>query len=381
MKNSLGQMVLALSGLLVAACSAGVETDEVEALGATQEPLLQNPGAFYTTAPEFGWCGAGGAVPISGDCHAGFSFNSAPGAVTFNRIGLGVYGVRFPGLSHGGNAQVVAQGSNAHCNVTQVAPLAGTEFVQIACRSPSGALVDSRFMVSYYRDTNVGGVLGGYALVRNTTPLSAIDTWNSTGLPVQTSLTGVGSYRVTFPGQVLGADTVQVTAVSGANVYCKVGNWSSGGGVAVDVRCFNFAGDPQNSDFSVSYGRNIRGEPRNALPTGTQGGFSVANAAGGVNLTFSKNTCPVGSNSSTLVPPPDQYQDRIAAIGASAAERPALGLVTALGAGPSYCNLQTVPIHQLGIPSIVTVRCFSPNGVMVNSQHTTMFELQDTKGC
>jgi hypothetical protein len=376
----LGRLAFVWVSLLPLGCSSGVE-EAPESVDSAQQPLLQNPGPAYTTAAQFGWCGAGGASLPSGPCHPGFSFNSAGGAITASRINVGVYGVHFAGLTHGGNAQVVAQGSNAHCAITQVAPQNGGEFMQIACRAPSGALVDTRYMVSYYRDTNISGVLGGYALVRNTSPLSLVDTWNSTGSAVSVSSSGGGSYRVVFPGQVLGADTVQVTAVTGSNVYCKAANWSSvGSGVAVDVRCFNFNGSPQNSDFSISYSRNLRGEVRNTLPTGTQGGYSVVTSTGVVNPSFSKNTCPTGNNT-VFQSGVGTYVDRIAGLGATQGERPALGLVTALGWDNNYCNLTTVPFHQIQAPSIVQVSCFGAAGQPANTQHIVMFELQDIGGC
>lgn len=361
-------------------------SDGVEAIGTSEQPLLLTPGAFYTTAPHFGFCSAA-APSISDVCHPGYSFNSAPGAASYTRLAAGVYSVAFPGLSHGGNAQAVAVGSNAHCAVSNVAPNSGNELVQIVCRDPSGLPVDTRFTVSYYRDTNVGGILGGYALVRNTAPLTVVDTWNSTGSPVLASTSGVGAYRVIFPGQVLGADTALVTAASGSlSAHCKILTWSSlGSSVAVDVRCFNFGGAPANADFSVSYGRNIRGEPRNSLPTGTQGGFSLVNAPGGVQPTFSKNSCPAGINSATKIGAPfNYYQEKFFATGASLhSERPAYGFVTAQGTGANYCNLDFFAIQKFaGTPSEVYVKCFAANGASVaDTPHVTMFMLQDAKGC
>jgi len=363
-------------------CSGAMDAEaDGELVARAEQPLLTVPGAFYTDAPSYGWC-TSFQPNVSANCHAGYSANSTGGISTTTHLALGHYRVFFPGLLPEGNVQITAIGGNVHCSLLDIASWPAGQTVDLVCRTPAGAAVDSKFVVSYYRDTNVGGVLGGYALVRGAVPpLAVTDSWNSTGGAVVATNTGVGMYRVQFPGQVLGADTVLVTASGSRPVHCKVGNWSSfGGGVAVDVRCFNFTGAPQNNDFSVSYGRNIRAEPRSTLPTGIQGAFSVVNPGGGVNLAFSRNTCPAGVNTASLFG--TTYNERYHAVTAFGGEVPIAGLVSALGSAGSYCNLVQGPIQGVQSDSTLIVNCFSPNGLTpAPSMHTGMVMLRDHGGC
>jgi hypothetical protein len=363
---------------LVAGCGAGASgaADEPgESVARAVEPLLTIPGAFYTVAPSFGWCGV--PVPgVSGNCHAGYSTNSTLATNTVTRLSTGRFRVFFPGLLAGGNVQISAVG-NPHCNLLSVSTSGGGQSVDLTCRTPAGALVDSRFLVSYYRDSNVGGILGGYALVRSTTPPTLSNTWNSSGAAVSVINTGVGAYRVTFPGQVLGGDTALVTAATSAAAYCQLAGWS--GAVSVDVRCFSFAGAPQNADFSVSYNRNVRGEPRNTLPTGTQGAFSLVNTAGGINSAFSRNNCPSGSNAATIVL--GEYSETYHAVTSFGGEVPICALTTAINTAGVYCNPSHLPIQGVRSDSHLRVNCFTPSGATTNSQHTSMVFLQDQGGC
>jgi hypothetical protein len=362
-------------------CSSATDAGaEGELVAHAEQPLLLIPGAFYTVAPSYGWC-TSTQPNLSADCHPGYSSNSTGAVSTVTRLAVGRYQVFFPGLLPNGNVQLVGMGGNVHCNPLGTLSSPAGQTVDIVCRTPAGAVVDSRFVVSYYRDTNVGGVLGGYAQVRGTVPPLVTNPWNSAGGVVSATNTGVGMYRVVFPGQVLGSDTVQITATGPSPVHCKIGNWSNiGGAVAVDVRCFNFAGAPQNNDFSVSYGRNIRGEPRNTLPTGTQGAFSVVNPGGGVNLAFTRNTCAAGPNTANLFG--TTYTERYHAITTFLGEVPTGGLVTALGSTGTYCNLAQVPLQGVQSDSTLLVNCFTPNGLAAaQSMHTGMVMLQDQGGC
>ena len=78
--------------------------------------------------------------------------------------------------------------------------------------------------------------------------LAACDyNYNAGDSPTSTkSATGV--YSVVFPGLDLSAGHVQVTAYGSTNETCKVGGW---GGTAVTVRCFDNAGNPVDTRFTV----------------------------------------------------------------------------------------------------------------------------------
>ncbi|MFZ5896043.1 MAG: hypothetical protein ACOY0T_33615 [Myxococcota bacterium] len=367
---------------VLAGCSGVADEESAESVASVSEPLLGTPGAFYTVAPNFGWCGIA-VSSVSGACHGGYSFNSSGGTNSMTRLAAGVYRVRFPGLASGGNAQVSGIGGNVHCGVLSAFPSGADEMVDVICRSAAGALVDSRFLVSYYRDTNVGGPLGAYATVRAASGSPTVtDAWNSSGGAVLVSALGAGVYRVFLPGQAALGNSVFVTAVGSTSVHCHASSWgSAAGGAAAEVRCFNFTGGLVNGDFSFWYGSNIRGEPRNSLPTGTQGAFSLVNAGGGINPSFSRNSCAAGSNTATLMGV-GSYAETYHAITQFQGEVPTFGMTMAVSTAGAYCNLAAFPIQGVRSDSRLSVSCFSPNGApAASTQHNSMMMLQDKGGC
>ena len=341
-----------------------------------QAPLLGIPGAFYNTPPAFGFCGSSSTV----DCHGGYSFNSRGASPGFLRRGTGVYRVMFENQPSDGNAQVVSASGNVHCAVAAQFPSGTGVGIDVFCRAPAGALTDARFMLSYYRDTNVGGPLGGYAYVSGVAPFATSNTWNSSGGPITVQGLAPGTYRVTFTGQMVGGDNVQVTALTSGTAYCTLGpnGWNGG---TVDVRCFTSAGVPANVNFSVSYGRNVRGEPRNTLPTATQGALVVVGAAGGVDPSRSRNTCQAGANAAVLQQPANLYSETYHAITATQGEVPLMSLVSAMSSAGVYCNLNHFPIEGVRSDSRGFVSCFTPAGASTTATHSSMFIIQDRGGC
>jgi hypothetical protein len=102
------------------------------------------------------------------------------------------------------------------------------------------------------------GVVRGYAYISTANsgiPLSTPTvltngyTYNSTGGDITLNHSAVGVYSVTFAGLDIFPGHVQVTSYGTAVTWCKVGNW---GGTSATVRCFNAAGAPTNSPFTVA---------------------------------------------------------------------------------------------------------------------------------
>jgi hypothetical protein len=379
----MGALLMSLAPL---GCGSAEEVSATESVGSVQDELLTAPGAWYTTRPHFAWCTFNSASPVPG-CVGGFSHNSQGGANTVTQLGTGRYRVALQGMASAGNYQVVALGTSDHCNPHTFAVTASGVSVDVTCRTGSGALHNSSFVLSYLREVNRGGVLGAYARVRGTVnPPQPLDSWNSSGAGITATRLGVGQYSIDFANQSSPNDTVLVTAASPQLGHCKARAWGNVGGpvgaVRVLVDCYNFFNAFQDNDFSVSYGRNIRGDARNSAATGTQGGFSRVSAAGVTNPSFSRNICAAGGNSSTRTGV-GTYADRIHALSVNhAAEPPTVALTGAVGAGPSYCNLGGL----WGFPPppadpVVNVRCFNGTGSATqDSEHTAEFMFQQGPG-
>lgn len=372
----MSRSALALCGVIFGACGDAQPGPEESNVAVNRAPLLGIPGPFYNTPPSFGFCGSSSLA----ECHGGYAFNSGGAKPAFLKRGLGMYRVTFENQPTNGNVQVSASAGTAHCNVAAQFPSGTGVGIDVFCRSPTGALVESQFMLSYYRDTNVGGSLGGYANVSAAAPFTTTNTWNSSGGAINVQSFGVGNYRVTFTGQSPGGDNAQVTARTSAGAYCTLGpaGWTGG---AVDVRCFTSLGVPANVPFSVSYGHNVRGEPRNALPTGTQGALVVVASGGGVDANRSRNSCQAGVNSALLQQPGNQYRETYHSITATQAEVPLMSLVSSMSAVGAYCNLGHFPIQGVRSDSTGFVKCFTPNGTSTTSTHSSMFIIHDRSGC
>lgn len=366
---------LALAVAMAVGCGdLDQETADVET---TQAALLGTPGAFYNTPPAWGFCGNSSGV----ECHGGYSFNSRGAKPSFLKRGVGMYRVTFENQPANGNVQVVAASGNAHCALAAQFPSGTGVGLDVFCRAPSGAFADAKFMLSYYRDTNVGGPLGGYAYVNGVAPFTTSNAWNSSGSPISVvSLGGLGNYRVLFVGQQVGGDNAQVTALTSGGAYCTVAatGWTGG---SVDVRCFALNGAPANVPFSISYGRNVRGEPRNTLATGTQGALLFVGPQGGLDQSRSRNNCQAGANNAVLQQPNNTYVETYHAITSFQGEVPLMSLVSAVNSSGVYCNLLNFPIQGVRSDSRGMVSCFTPSGASTTSTHSTQFIIQDRGGC
>ncbi len=62
---------------------------------------------------------------------------------------------------------------------------------------------------------------------------------------------GTGFYAVNFPNQNLSEGDVQVTAYGIGSEFCKVGSWTSTGGVRVS--CFDSTGTPKDTQYDVTF--------------------------------------------------------------------------------------------------------------------------------
>jgi hypothetical protein len=196
---------------------------------------------------------------------------------TVTRYETGAYYVRLPDqnpLHEAGNALVTAYGpGSSHCWVSTVVPYADV-LVRVMCADSNGALTDSAFSLSYsLASVPAPHNWGGY--VQGTTRSSALvlpDPERSysasehrlagigavAGQP-RLKRNGTGSYTVVYPHMPYANKTSAfVTATSGHAArfaYCKIRSWGShvDGGAAVNVACFNAAGQPSDAMFSQRY--------------------------------------------------------------------------------------------------------------------------------
>ncbi len=99
------------------------------------------------------------------------------------------------------------------------------------------------------------GLVQGYAWMDTATPgsspvaLSNSYLYNSAGGAITVSSSATGVYSLDFSGLSFYPGNVQVTAYGSAVTWCKVSSWGTS---TVTVRCFDTAGTPTDSRFSLA---------------------------------------------------------------------------------------------------------------------------------
>jgi len=185
--------------------------------------------------------------------------------VPITRTGVGQYTVQFPGFgaigTGGGNVQITANrpfsaGANHRCVVVSW----NSTDVFVRCFDPAGALADTAFSLVYHKaEADLRGVAFAWADNASSSAYTPSTTYsyNPTGGAISASRSSTGVYSITFAGMGsvgIGGGNVQVTAYSASDRRCKVNSWL---GDTVHVRCFDTAGNPVDTPYSVFYRKPI----------------------------------------------------------------------------------------------------------------------------
>ncbi|MFC0629362.1 hypothetical protein [Kribbella deserti] len=190
-------------------------------------------------------------------------FGTWPANTTVTPIGVARYQVRFPGqAAPGGVVHVTAVHDAPHwCQAETWFPSGADEIAIIRCYRVGGALDPSSFSAFFTRSSGPSAS-GPYGYVDSQASGALVSSYNSVGAANVSTPTGVGSWHVRFPGLVTGGPldgSLQATAVNNVTgARCKVGGWSSNaGGQDVKVACFNSAGAPFNTRFTLTYQHKV----------------------------------------------------------------------------------------------------------------------------
>jgi len=303
---------------------------------------------------------------------------SNPALVT--RTGTGNYHVSFPNFSGvgtgGGNVQVTAELNEGEteghrCTVLNWA----SDSVNVRCFDPAGAQTDTPFWLIFQRaDPDLEAV--AFAWADDETSASYIPnptySHNSAGGAITATRSSTGVYTMTFAGmgsRGINEGTVQVTAYAGVDHRCKVASWV---GDEVNVRCFDTAGDPVDSRYTVAYRKAIR-----RLLTEWFAASYVPSTGGGVtpNLYWNRHADAFGES--------DVIHTRLSTgvytvefvgmsgIGSDGGNAQVTAVESLATAG-NYCNIESWFLD------IVTVRCFGPAGNLADTSfHVVLFQPYD----
>ena len=177
------------------------------------------------------------------------------GSVEITRNATGRYRVEFPNFSSrgsgGGHVQVTAYGdSTSRCQVQSW----GGDLAFVDCYGPTGAAVDSRFTVLFWRPEATDAAIAFAWANDATSALYAPDAtyaFNPESPLLEATRKGTGHYEMTWPSFStvgLGIHNVQVTAYGVTPALCQTDGWTS---ESATVRCFDSAGTPTDARYAV----------------------------------------------------------------------------------------------------------------------------------
>jgi pimeloyl-ACP methyl ester carboxylesterase len=310
-----------------------------------------------------------------------YQYNSAGGTIQIRRSDTGVYRVDIPRLgTSGGMVHAVAYGGSHYCRIAGWGRSGDTQRITVACYNPVGELIDGHFVLLFYKESR-GATWSNAYLVANrpfeeTYTPNTTDQWNSKGGLNTFRRLNRGHYQVTLPGINVPGGTVLVTSYGLLPARCKVGGWgTSGNDTVVTVYCFDFAGNPTDAQFTLSFMTDV-GLGSRFSEDQHYGGYIWANEPTSASYTPSRtyqlnttgssiNTITRSSTGSYTVNLP-----RLAPSNSSAA------LAVAYGSGSEYCTVQGWS-GDGGDGTNATVQCFSSSGTPIDTQFTLVYLTDD----
>lgn len=345
------------------------------------------------------------------------STNTANKPTYLTRFDTGYYQVDFDGLAeggdvYGGDVQVNAWGSNAHCNTggwwQTDDPYGGAISVTVFCFDQTGQPVDSLFTTSFFFRTDQPGPEAAYVWASNAASASynaASDyAWNSTGGSITITHTpGTGSYAVKLGlqnglldftpgpgGYKYSKGSAMVTAYGWqSNTYCNISSVTPPSYTRqytiVNVACFNGAtGAPTESQFDLNFSTM---SPTYTPTTAFAWGNAPTSPSYNPDTNYVVEILNTGDGNDGphyMGAAPTITRD---GIGAYEVRFPdimgpdfAYATVTAYGSGSDYCNIAGPWIAATSIlpndshtDTIVKVNCFSYNGSPANAQYMVSF--------
>jgi hypothetical protein len=179
-----------------------------------------------------------------------------------------------------------------------------------------------------------------------------------------------------LPGINVPGGTVLVTALGLVPGRCKVGEWrTAGNDTVVNVYCFDFAGNPINLPFTLSFMSDV-GLGSRFSEDQHYGGYVWANEPTTASYTPSRiyqlNTN--GSSINTITR--SSIGDYTVNMPGLAPDNRSAALAVAYGSGSEYCSVRGWRSDGRGGTS-VSIKCFNSSGTPVDAQFTLVYLTDD----
>jgi hypothetical protein len=301
--------------------------------------------------------------------------NSSGGTNTVHRLGLGQYGVTYPGIndpSEFGISLVTALTSKPrYCVVASSSALGSDATNTVYCYNAAGAPADSAFVASRLIFTHNAGhaaYVWEYAPSDADFTPAANSQFNSTGASNSIHRISTGRYTVQLGNLGSSHGNVQISTIgsvvsaAGFSVNpsaCHVLGWATNNShLDIDVACRDGAGVLADTYFFLWYSEH----------EGLKGpGTGPAAYLDANQKTAASYTPAAGRRWSSAAMPSHVVRSGVGRYLVSLPGMPAGGSaqVTPYGLGAAHCNISAI---RASTPQKVGVRCFKPSGAPVDSE-------------
>ncbi len=337
--------------------------------------LLTLAAGTSQAANNVGWVLADQPTVASYTPNPKYSFNSAHGVISIQKLAQGEYRVIFDKLYDGGTGEsslvlVSAYNTSGRCISGQASASGSSVTASVGCFTSSGGLTDAPFALLYQsRGTDFGNAHRGvaYTTVSRGTNVESFD---SSGQQVSALQDHKGNYFVYFRG-LSDTGTVQITPngtaidPSGAEARCKVADRiGTSSYIRVNVHCYT-TGEFANENFDIGYavGESL----------GVVGGVQArAASALANNPTSTKAYAPPiqynGFGTGRLTAQKTGTGQYTVTIPGTVSYGTSNALVTAYGSGSNYCNIAGWTTNA------ISVACYDQSGAPADSQFDVSFQ-------
>lgn len=301
--------------------------------------------------------------------------------------GLGRYHVRFGGVGTAGSEGVVhvtaLGGAETTCGIEHWGVDAGDVLVSIYCDDGSGQPTTSRFTATFLATNASSGRLAYLATTvadANSTP-PATRRFNSRGgtNSVHHNV-APGDYTATLPGLGSERGDVQVTPIGTSPVTeaagvapagtppasaCKTSWGPSGSALLVHIRCFDAAGIPTDTNFTLTFmqGLGLKGTERARVA------YLLASRSSASSYTPSS---AFSYSSAGGTPHVRRLGSGLYRVELQGMPKGGAAIVTATGSSARHCGVGSMRTDAA--PQRVQVRCWDFSGNPADSKFTLAYE-------
>ena len=202
------------------------------------------PNALHAAQTDVDYAYVWANRPAANSYIASGAYQQNAEPILIHRVRTGFYNVQFGDIAAiGGVPLVSAYGANGHCQAASWR----RGIVNVACFSPEGAALDTRFSLLYQQGENAQFLVATKPDAPDYTPDAHNRHWPVAMHVPRIHHAGSGEYWIDMGAVMPSRSNIQVAATGGQPTYCTIKQWTNR---QVKVSCFAISNQqPVNSAF------------------------------------------------------------------------------------------------------------------------------------